>query len=124
MTHHQRVAMTQSPNGREIWLNLVFLFLIVLIPISISLRGLVGRNTESDSVVIYGTHLALITFGQRAAICSKSIAAPPRMSKSSARRSLSLSSLWRRRLARSGRMLIALAAAATSPAVIWRTGET
>jgi uncharacterized membrane protein len=60
ITHHQRLAMTKSPSGREIWLNLVFLFLIVLIPISTSLPGLVGAETKSDSVVIYGTHLALM----------------------------------------------------------------
>jgi uncharacterized membrane protein len=60
ITHHQRLAMTRSPSGREVWLNLVFLFLIVLIPISTSLPGLVGPSTESDSVVIYGAHLALM----------------------------------------------------------------
>jgi uncharacterized membrane protein len=60
ISHHQRLAMTRSPNRREIWLNLVFLFLIVLIPISTSLPGLVGAATDSDSVVIYGTHLALM----------------------------------------------------------------
>ena len=56
----QRLAMSHSVTPFQISLHLVFLFLIVLVPISTSLDGLTGPDAQRDSVLIYGTHLFLI----------------------------------------------------------------
>lgn len=56
----QRLAMTRSVTARQTALHLVFLFLIVLVPISTSLPRLTGAAALRASVVIYGLHLALI----------------------------------------------------------------
>jgi uncharacterized membrane protein len=45
--------MTASVTPRQTWLHLVFLFLIILVPISTSLP-------KQSSVLIYGAHLVLI----------------------------------------------------------------
>ena len=56
----QRFAMTASLTPRQTWLHLVFLFLIVLIPISASLPDLVGSGASRVTVMIYGVRLLLI----------------------------------------------------------------
>ena len=60
VSQQQRLAMTVSITPRQTFLNLVFLFLIVLVPISTSLPNLTGSGAVRDSVMIYGAHLALI----------------------------------------------------------------
>jgi uncharacterized membrane protein len=60
VSQQQRLAMTRSVTPRQTWLHLVFLFLIVLVPISISLPGLTGSAAAQASVMIYGAHLTLI----------------------------------------------------------------
>jgi uncharacterized membrane protein len=62
ISQQQRLAMTTFVRSRETWLHLVFLFRIVLIPITTSLPGLTGPHAEWDSVFIYGAHLTLIAF--------------------------------------------------------------
>ncbi len=62
VSQQQRLAMAAAITPRQTWLNLVFLFLIILIPISTSLPGLGGPNAILGSVMIYGAHLALIAF--------------------------------------------------------------
>ncbi len=56
----RRLAMTGSVTPRQTALHLVFLFLIVLVPISTSLPGLTGPDARRDAVLIYGAHLSLI----------------------------------------------------------------
>jgi uncharacterized membrane protein len=60
VSQQQRLAMTASVTPRQTWLHLIFLFLIVLVPISTSLGGLAGSGAIRDSVMIYGAHLTLI----------------------------------------------------------------
>jgi uncharacterized membrane protein len=60
VSQQQRLAMTSIVTPWQITLHLVFLFLIVLVPISTSLPGLVGGGTIRTSVLIYGLHLVLI----------------------------------------------------------------
>jgi uncharacterized membrane protein len=60
VSQQQRLAMTGSVTPLQTWLHLVFLFLIVLIPISTSLPNLAGPGAEPGSVMIYGTHFFLI----------------------------------------------------------------
>jgi uncharacterized membrane protein len=60
VTQQQRLAMTRSVTARQTWLNLAFLFLIVLVPISTSLPGVTGPDAVRASVLIYGGHLTLI----------------------------------------------------------------
>jgi uncharacterized membrane protein len=60
ISQQQRLAIERSLTGRQAWLNLVFLFLVVLVPISTSLPGLAGREAIESSVLIYGAHLSLI----------------------------------------------------------------
>jgi uncharacterized membrane protein len=60
ISQQQRLAIEPAVTQRQTWLNLAFLFLIVLIPISTSLPGLAGGEAIRSSVMIYGAHLALI----------------------------------------------------------------
>ncbi len=60
VSQQQRLAMTNAVTAFQTWLHLVFLFLIVLVPISTSLPGLAGSGAKFGSVMIYGTHLLLI----------------------------------------------------------------
>jgi uncharacterized membrane protein len=60
VSQQQRLAMTASVTPRQTWLHLVFLFLIVLVPISTSLPGLAGSDTIQGSIIIYGVHITLI----------------------------------------------------------------
>jgi uncharacterized membrane protein len=60
VSQQQRLAMTGSVTPLQTWLHLVFLFLIVLVPISTSLDGLTGSGAQLGSVMIYGVHLFLI----------------------------------------------------------------
>lgn len=60
VTQQQRLAMTHAVTPLQTWLHLVFLFLIVLIPLSTSLPGLAGSGARLGSVMIYGVHLFLI----------------------------------------------------------------
>ena len=60
ISQQQRLAMTRLVTPRQIFLNLVFLFLIVLVPISTSLPNLTGSSASQVSVMIYGVHLTLI----------------------------------------------------------------
>jgi uncharacterized membrane protein len=60
VSQQQRLAMTASVTPAQTQLHLLFLFLIVLIPISTSLDGLTGSAADRTSVTIYGTHLLLI----------------------------------------------------------------
>lgn len=59
VSQQQRLAMTSSVTPRQTFLHLVFLFLIVLLPISTSLPKLTGASALQASVMIYGAHLAL-----------------------------------------------------------------
>jgi uncharacterized membrane protein len=60
VVQQQRLAMIDSVTPLQALLNFIFLFLIVLLPIS---TGLWGHNgTTSAVVIIYGTHLVLIAF--------------------------------------------------------------
>jgi uncharacterized membrane protein len=60
ITQQQRLAMTGVPTQLQTLLHLIFLFLIVLIPITTSLPGLTGGSARVISVTIYGVHLLLI----------------------------------------------------------------
>jgi len=60
VSQQQRLAMTGAVTPRQTCLHLVFLFLIVLVPISTSLPGLTGSGALRASVLIYGVHLTLI----------------------------------------------------------------
>jgi uncharacterized membrane protein len=60
ISQQQRLSINHALTIRRTWLNLVFLFLIVLIPITTSLPGLAGFEAIESSVIIYGFHLALI----------------------------------------------------------------
>jgi uncharacterized membrane protein len=60
VSQQQRLAMTGSVTPRQTWLHLVFLFLIVLVPISTSLPHLAGSDAIASSVMIYGAHLVLL----------------------------------------------------------------
>ena len=60
VSQQQRLAMSASVTPRQTWLHLVFLFLIVLVPISTSLPKLAGSGALRGSVMIYGVHLVLI----------------------------------------------------------------
>jgi uncharacterized membrane protein len=60
VSQQQRLAATRSVTPLQIRLNIAFLFLIVLVPITTSLTGLTGAGARVDSVAIYGTHLLLI----------------------------------------------------------------
>jgi uncharacterized membrane protein len=60
VSQQQRLAATSSVTPFQTWLHLVFLFLIVLVPISTSLNGLTGSDAKLGSVMIYGAHLLLI----------------------------------------------------------------
>lgn len=58
MSHQRRLAMTRSVTPLQTRLHLVYLFFIVLLPISTSLFG---RNDATRAVItIYGAHLVLI----------------------------------------------------------------
>ena len=57
VSQQQRLAMTSSVTSLQTRLHLVFLFLIVLVPISTSLDGLTGSDAKLGSVMIYGAHL-------------------------------------------------------------------
>jgi uncharacterized membrane protein len=59
-SQQQRLAITRSVTPFQAWLHLLFLFFIVLVPITTSLDGLTGSNAQRGSVVIYGTHLILL----------------------------------------------------------------
>lgn len=56
----QRLAMTRLVTPRQTWFNLLFLFLIVLVPISTSLDGLTGADATKGAVLLYGSHLTLL----------------------------------------------------------------
>jgi len=58
MSQQQRLALTRSVTSWQTRLHLIFLFLIVLLPISTSIFGRSG--TTQAAVTIYGTHLVLI----------------------------------------------------------------
>jgi uncharacterized membrane protein len=60
VSQQQRLAMTGFVTPHQTRLHLVFLFLIVLVPISTSLPGLTGPGAIWGSVMIYGAHLTLI----------------------------------------------------------------
>jgi uncharacterized membrane protein len=64
ISQQQRLAMTQSINAWQTLLHLIFLFLIVLIPISMSIPGIVAVpgivEASQEAVVIYAAHLMLI----------------------------------------------------------------
>jgi len=60
VSQQQRLATTAAVTPLQTWLHLLFLFLIVLIPITTSLPGLAGSNARLSSVMIYGSHLFLI----------------------------------------------------------------
>jgi uncharacterized membrane protein len=60
VSQQQRLAMTGSVTPLQTRLHLMFLFLIVLVPISTSLDGLTGSGANRGSVIIYGAHLSLI----------------------------------------------------------------
>jgi uncharacterized membrane protein len=60
VSQQQRLAMTGSVTPVQTLLHFVFLFLIVLVPLSTSLPGLMGAGAIKASVLIYGTHLMLI----------------------------------------------------------------
>jgi uncharacterized membrane protein len=60
VSQQQRLAMTDVVTPFQTALHLLFLFLIVLVPISTSLDGLTGSGARRDSVIIYGTHLTLL----------------------------------------------------------------
>lgn len=60
VSQQQRLAMTRAITARQTLLHLVFLFLIVLMPISLSFPGLVGAGASKAAVMIYGAHLTLI----------------------------------------------------------------
>jgi uncharacterized membrane protein len=60
VSQQQRLAMTRSVTPFQIRLHLMFLFLIVLVPISTSLDGLTGSDAILGPVMIYGAHLFLI----------------------------------------------------------------
>jgi uncharacterized membrane protein len=58
MSQQRRLAMTRSITGPQTRLHLLYLFSIVLLPISTSLFG---RNDATQAVItIYGAHLVLI----------------------------------------------------------------
>jgi uncharacterized membrane protein len=57
--HQRQLAITRSVTARQALLHFVFLFLIVLLPISTALFG--GRGATGPAVIIYGAHLALIS---------------------------------------------------------------
>lgn len=61
VSQQQRLAMMKSLTPHQTVLHLAFLFLIVLVPISTSLPGLTGSDAQQGSVMIYGTHLALLS---------------------------------------------------------------
>jgi len=60
VTQQQRLAMSKSVTSRQTQLHLVFLFLIVLVPITTSLPGITGSHAARGAVLIYGAHLTLI----------------------------------------------------------------
>jgi uncharacterized membrane protein len=60
VSQQKRLALAASITSRQTVLHLVFLFLIVLIPISTSLPNLTGSGAMQGSVIIYGAHLTLI----------------------------------------------------------------
>ena len=60
VAQQQRLALTATVTPIQTWLNLTFLFLIVLVPITTSLPGLAGASVTRATVMIYGTHLFLI----------------------------------------------------------------
>jgi len=60
ISQQHRLAMTAEVTPRQTLLHLVFLFLVILVPITTSLPGLGGAGAVRDSVLIYGGHLALI----------------------------------------------------------------
>ncbi len=60
VSQQQRLAMTDSVTPNQTRLHLVFLFLIVLVPISTSLNGLAGAGATEGAVMIYGVHLTLL----------------------------------------------------------------
>ncbi|MBV9749123.1 MAG: DUF1211 domain-containing protein [Acetobacteraceae bacterium] len=60
ISQQQRLAKTASVTPQQTVLHLVFLFLIVLVPISTSLSGTFGADTELTPVVIFGTHITLL----------------------------------------------------------------
>ncbi len=60
ISQQQRLAMSGSVTPRQTWLHFIFLFLIVLVPISTSLPGLIGSGAMKASVMIYGAHLTLL----------------------------------------------------------------
>jgi uncharacterized membrane protein len=60
VSQQQRLAVTASVTPRQTLLHLVFLFLVVLVPITTSLPGLIGAGAIRVSVMLYGSHLTLI----------------------------------------------------------------
>lgn len=60
VSQQQRLAITATVTSRQTRLHLVFLFLIVLVPITTSLPGLTGGSAARISVLIYGSHLTLL----------------------------------------------------------------
>lgn len=60
LAQQQRLSVTASVTPRQTLLHLIFLFLIVLVPISTSLPGLAGSDAVLSSVMIYGVHLTSI----------------------------------------------------------------
>jgi len=60
LTQQERLRMSRAITPRQIWLHLVFLFLIVLVPISTSLPDLAGSGANQGSVMVYGGHLGLL----------------------------------------------------------------
>lgn len=60
VSQQQRLAMARAVTARQTWLHFVFLFLIVLVPITTSLPGLAGSGAIWGSVMVYSAHLSLI----------------------------------------------------------------
>jgi uncharacterized membrane protein len=61
ISQQSRLAVTRTLTPVQAWLHLAFLLLVVLVPITTSLPGLVGPAADRGSVVIYGAHLALLS---------------------------------------------------------------
>jgi hypothetical protein len=62
VAQQQRLAKTETVSLRQTQLNLIFLFLIVLVPISTTILGLAGSAPTLGSTMTYGGHLTAIAF--------------------------------------------------------------
>lgn len=59
LSHHRRLVLAPCPGPAAILLNLVFLLLIILLPITSDLFGTYGNG--GDAVGLYAAHLAIIS---------------------------------------------------------------